>query len=75
MIYPRAWINVVSAWKAKTYDAEIRLGDRVGIGYEVQISAARSIVIEDDVMIGRGAVIVDHIHDYRHLDVSILGAP
>ena len=71
MIYPRAWINAVTAWKGNTYDGEIRLGDRVGIGYEVQISAARSIVIEDDVMIGRGAVIVDHLHDYRHLDVPI----
>ena len=53
MIYPRAWINVVSAWKGNTYDAEIRLGDRVGIGYAVHISAARSIVIEDDVSIAR----------------------
>jgi acetyltransferase-like isoleucine patch superfamily enzyme len=75
VIYPRAWINVVTAWKGITYDGEIRLGDRVGIGYEVQISAARSIVIEDDVTISRGAVIVDHLHDYRHLDVSIFEAP
>jgi len=75
VIYPRAWINAVSPWKGNTYDAEIRLGDRVGIGYEVQVSAARSIVIEDDVSISRGAVIVDHIHDYRHLDVPIPGAP
>lgn len=75
MIYPRAWINVVTDWKGDTFDGEIRLGDRVGIGYEVQISAARSVIIEDDVSIGRGAVIVDHIHDYRHLDVPIFGAP
>jgi acetyltransferase-like isoleucine patch superfamily enzyme len=75
LIYSRAWINVVSAWKGNTYDAEIRLGDRVGIGYAVHISAARSIVIEDDVGIAMGAVITDHIHDYRHLDVSIFGAP
>jgi acetyltransferase-like isoleucine patch superfamily enzyme len=75
MIYPRAWINVVTDWKGNTYDGEIRLGDRVGIGYEVQISAALSIVIEDDVAIGRGVVIVDHLHDYRHLDVPIFAAP
>ena len=75
VVYPRAWVNVVSAWKGNTYDAEIRLGDRVMISYEVQISAARSIVIDDDVAISRGAVIVDHIHDYRHLDVSIVDAP
>jgi acetyltransferase-like isoleucine patch superfamily enzyme len=75
MIYPRAWINVVTDWKGNSYDGEIRLGDRVKIGYEVQISAARSIVIEDDVTISRGVVIVDHLHDYRHLDVSIFEAP
>jgi acetyltransferase-like isoleucine patch superfamily enzyme len=75
MIYPRAWINVVTAWNGNTYDGEIRLGDRVRIGYEVQISAARSIVIEDDVTISRGVVIVDHLHDYRHLDKSIFEAP
>jgi len=75
LIYPRAWINVVTDWKGVTYDGEIRIGDRVSIGYEVQISAARSIVIEDDVTISRGAVIVDHLHDYRHLDVPIVQAP
>jgi acetyltransferase-like isoleucine patch superfamily enzyme len=75
MIYPRAWINVVTNWNGNTYDGEIRLGDRVRIGYEVQISAARSIVIEDDVTISRGVVIVDHLHDYRHSDVPIFDAP
>jgi acetyltransferase-like isoleucine patch superfamily enzyme len=75
MIYPRAWINAVTAWKGNKYGGEIQLGDRVGIGYEVQISAARLIVIEDDVMISRGVVIVDHLHDYRHLDLPIGEAP
>jgi acetyltransferase-like isoleucine patch superfamily enzyme len=75
LVYPRAWINVVTAWKGATYDGEIRIGDRVGIGYDVQISAARSIVIEDDVAIARGVVIVDHLHDYRYLDVPIFEAP
>jgi acetyltransferase-like isoleucine patch superfamily enzyme len=75
MIYPRVWINVVTDWAGKNYEGEIRLGKRVQISYEVQISAARSIVIEDDVGIARGAVIVDHLHDYRHLDVSIVDAP
>jgi acetyltransferase-like isoleucine patch superfamily enzyme len=74
-IYPRVWMNVVTDWRGNTYEGEIRLGDRVILGYEVQISAARSIVIEDDVGIARGTVIVDHIHDYRHLDVSIVDAP
>jgi acetyltransferase-like isoleucine patch superfamily enzyme len=75
MIYPRVWINVVSDWAGNTYEGEIRLGSRVQISYDVQISAARSIVIEDDVGIARGAVIVDHLHNYQHLDVSIVEAP
>ena len=75
MIYPRAWINVVTDWRGNTYHGEIRMGNRVSIGYEVQISAARSVVIEDDVAISRGAVIVDHLHDYRQLDMPILEAP
>jgi serine acetyltransferase len=75
LIYPRAWINAVTSWGGNTYDGEIRLGDRVGISYGVQISAARLIVIEDDVTISPGAVIVDHFHDYRYPDIPIFHAP
>ncbi len=45
------------------------------IGYGVQISAAESIVIEDDVALSPGVVIVDHLHDHRHLGLPIFKAP
>jgi acetyltransferase-like isoleucine patch superfamily enzyme len=75
MIYPRAWINVVSEWAGVKYQGEVRIGDRVGIGYGVQISAAEAIVIEDDVALSAGVVIVDHTHDHRNLAVPVFSAP
>jgi acetyltransferase-like isoleucine patch superfamily enzyme len=75
MIYPGAWINPVSEWAGVKYQGEVRMGDRVGIGYDVQISAASTIVIEDDVALSAGVVIVDHIHDYRHLGMPVFKAP
>ncbi len=75
IIYPRSWINSVAQWAGTTYNGEIQLGKRVMISYGVQISAADSIVIEDDVAISAGVVIVDHIHDYRHLGLSVFNAP
>ena len=75
IIYPRSWINPVSEWAGIKYNSEVRIGNRVMIGYSAQISAAQSIVIEDDVAISSGCVIVDHIHEYRHLDVPVFLAP
>jgi acetyltransferase-like isoleucine patch superfamily enzyme len=75
IIYPRTWINPVAAWAGGEYAGEVRLGDRVKIGYGVQISAAQSVILEDDVTIAAGAVIVDHIHDHRHIGISIFEAP
>lgn len=75
MIYPRTWINAVSEWASVKYAGEVRIGDRVKIGYDVQISAAGEIFIDDDVAIAWGAVIVDHIHDYRHMGIPVRDAP
>jgi acetyltransferase-like isoleucine patch superfamily enzyme len=75
MVYPRAWINVVSEWAGVQYNGEVRIGDRVGIGYGAQISAAESIVIEEDVALSAGVVIVDHIHDHRHMGLPVFKAP
>ncbi len=75
IIYPRTWLNVVSEWAGVKYGGEIWIGDRVMIGYGVQISAAESIVIEDDVALSPGVVIVDHLHDHRHLGLPIFKAP
>lgn len=74
-VYPGAWINAVTDWAGMEYDGQIEIGERVGIGYQVQISAAARVVIEDDVGLSAGVVIVDHNHDHRHLDVPIFKAP
>jgi acetyltransferase-like isoleucine patch superfamily enzyme len=75
ILYPRVWLNPVSEWRGKQHNGTIELGDRVLISYGVQISAAQSVIIDDDVAIGAGAVIVDHIHDYHYPDVPIFNAP
>jgi acetyltransferase-like isoleucine patch superfamily enzyme len=75
IVYPRCWINVVSEWAGQKYNGEIRMGDRVKISYEAQLSAAALIEIGDDVTLSRGVVITDHVHDYRHVDMSVLDAP
>lgn len=64
VIYPRTWINPVSESVGIRYDGKINIGERVIISYGVQISAADSVTIEDEVAIAMGAVIVDHIHDH-----------
>ena len=75
IFYPRVWLNPVSEWRGNIYNGKIDIGDRVKIGYGVQISAAESIVVEDDVAIGAGAVVVDHIHDHRYPGIPVIDAP
>jgi acetyltransferase-like isoleucine patch superfamily enzyme len=75
LIYPRTWLNCVSGWAGAMYKGEIIMGRDVKISYNVQISAALQVVLEDGVCIAAGSVIVDHIHDYRYKDVSIFAAP
>jgi acetyltransferase-like isoleucine patch superfamily enzyme len=65
----------VAEWGGVKYDGEVQIGDRVIIAYGVQISAAQSVVIEDDAAISGGAVIVDHIHDHRHRHLPVIQAP
>jgi acetyltransferase-like isoleucine patch superfamily enzyme len=75
ILYPRVWLNAVSEWRGNHYSGTIELGDRAMIGYGVQISAAQSIIIEDDVAMGAGTVIVDHIHDHRYPGIPIIDSP
>lgn len=69
------WINPVGEWSGTKYGGEIVIGDRTWISYDVQISAARSVVIEEDVVIASGAVIVDHLHDHSYIDKPIFMSP
>jgi acetyltransferase-like isoleucine patch superfamily enzyme len=75
VFYPGVWINPVAEWAGGKYAGEVKLGDRVLMGYHVQISAAQSIVIEDDVAIAARAVIVDHIHDHQYPGIPVFLAP
>jgi acetyltransferase-like isoleucine patch superfamily enzyme len=75
VLYPGAWINAVTEWAGEKHAGEVKIGNRVAIGYRVQISAAESVVIEDEVCLSAGVVIVDHIHDYRYPDIPIFFAP
>jgi acetyltransferase-like isoleucine patch superfamily enzyme len=75
ILYPRVWLNPVAAWANGEFAGEIRLGNRVKLAYGVQISSAKSVIIEDDVAIAAGAVIVDHNHDHRYIGSSIFDAP
>lgn len=75
ILYSRSWFNPVAGWSGQKYNGKIVLGDRVMMGYGCQISAASSVVIEDDVIVAAGVVIVDHIHDHRYVDAAIFTAP
>jgi acetyltransferase-like isoleucine patch superfamily enzyme len=75
ILYSRVWLNPVAAWAAGDYAGEIRLGNRVKLGYGVQISSAKSVILEDDVAVAAGAVIVDHNHDHRYIGTPIYDAP
>lgn len=75
MIAARTWLNTVAEWSGIRYDGQLEIGKRVTISYGAQISAAKSIVIEDDVTLSMGVVIVDHIHDHRYPGLSIRNAP
>jgi acetyltransferase-like isoleucine patch superfamily enzyme len=75
VLYSRSWFNPVTAWSGQQYHGTIVLGERVHVGYDCQISAASSIVIEDDATVAAGVVIVDHIHDHRHIEAEIFAAP
>lgn len=75
VLYPRVWLNPVTEWRGNVYNGTIELGKRVMLGYGVQISSAQSIIIEDDVAMGAGAVVVDHIHDHRYPGIPIIDSP
>jgi acetyltransferase-like isoleucine patch superfamily enzyme len=75
MTHPRVWLNPVCQWAGIQYNGEIIIGNRAKIGYDVQISSAASVVIEEDVAIASRALIVDHIHDPSHIDMPIREAP
>ena len=63
MIFRGAWLSVErSAWDLPSPVLDIR--DRVGMRNGCAISASRSILIEEDVLMGAGVTIVDSKHTW-----------
>jgi len=62
-IMPGCWIMTISEWNGCRYDGELYIGDDSVISFNVQISTCSSIRIGKSVLVGRGSVIVDHLHD------------
>jgi serine acetyltransferase len=64
-IMPGCWVMTISEWKGSRYDGQLYIGNNSILTFDVQISACSSIRIGEKVVVSRGAVIVDHLHDYR----------
>lgn len=57
-----SWIQGEVTGHSTTNSGTLRLGNRVSITGSVVISAASSVTIGDDVLVGKGAHISDHTH-------------
>lgn len=74
MILPGAWLAVErEAWRSD--DPVIVIGDRVGIRTNCTLSAAISIVIEDDVVFGGSVTVVDSDHTWKSGNPNVLHNP
>ena len=63
LVLPGAWLAVErQAWEAE--EPVVHIGDRVAMRTNVTISAACSIVIEDDVVFGGSVTVVDSDHTW-----------
>ncbi|HEV3229130.1 MAG TPA: acyltransferase [Solirubrobacteraceae bacterium] len=63
LVLPGTWLSVETpAWEQPP--PVLRIGDRVGIGSYCMISAAESIVIEDDVIIAALCSVIDSDHTF-----------
>ncbi len=71
LVLPGAWLAVErQAWGRE--GAVLEIGHRVGIRTNVTISAAASIVIEDDVVLGGSVTLVDSDHTYMDGNPNVL---
>ncbi len=74
LVLPGAWLAVERvAWGAA--EPVLRLGDRVGIRANCTLSAARSILVEDDVVLGGSVTVVDSDHTWRDGRPNVLYNP
>lgn len=74
LVMPGAWLAVERvAWTGS--DPVLRIGDRVGMRANCTLSAAVSIVIEDDVVLGGSVTVVDSDHTWRNGHPNVLYNP
>jgi len=60
-IGPNSWLNALES----SDHCVISIGDRVSVVGSFVISAAKEVIIEDDVLIARNVYISDHSHRYH----------
>jgi len=74
LVMPGAWLAVERvAWGSS--HPVLRIGDRVGIRANCTLSAAASIVVEDDVVLGGSVTVVDSDHTWRDGRPNVLYNP
>ncbi len=64
-----SWLQALSDGENKS--PSLRIGSRTSIAGYCVLSAVRSVVLEDDVLLARNVYISDHIHKYTDTDVPI----
>jgi len=72
-IGPNSWLNCIIhvSYDILPNDCLISIADRVSIVGSFVASAAKKIVIEDDVLIARNVYISDHSHCYENINIPI----
>jgi acetyltransferase-like isoleucine patch superfamily enzyme len=74
LVMPGVWLAVERvAWDAP--EPVLRIGDRVGIRAHCTLSAAASVVLEDDVVLGGSVTVVDSDHTWRDGRPNVLYNP
>ncbi len=74
LILHQTWLSVETrAWKGG--GVVLRIGDRVGIRPFCSISAAESITIEDDVIIGAYSSVIDNDHTFAEGRPNVMHNP
>ncbi|GAB1409566.1 hypothetical protein MASR1M90_07200 [Desulfovibrionales bacterium] len=75
LVQSYVWLNALTSWLDIRYKGKIFIHDNAIIMNNVQISSAIRIEIGKYVGISRNCLIVDHHHDYTHVNKPIMRSP
>jgi acetyltransferase-like isoleucine patch superfamily enzyme len=70
-IHSNCWIQALRNNDSNRSEPKLIIKDRASIGMNATISAAKSIIIEEDVFTARNVYISDHSHKYDDIDRPI----